>query len=110
MTNHSSEKFEQWAIVEIMGHQTYAGMVSEQVIGGASFVRVDVPAEVPFTKMFGASSIYCITPCSEEVVRAAIPRLSQRPINIYMPEIRAIGAANEVVDFGPPDDDEDLEL
>ena len=32
-----------WAIVEIMGHKRYAGHVSEQVVGGASFVRVDVP-------------------------------------------------------------------
>jgi hypothetical protein len=35
---------EQWAIVEIFGHQRIAGRLTEQTIGGCSFVRVDVPA------------------------------------------------------------------
>lgn len=39
-----SEKFEQFAVVELFGHQIIAGKVSEQVIGGQGFVRVDVPA------------------------------------------------------------------
>jgi len=38
-----SKTFESWAIVEVMGHRQFAGYVSEQAIGGASFVRVDVP-------------------------------------------------------------------
>ena len=38
------EKFECWAIVEVMGHSRYAGRVTEQAIGGCAFVRVDVPA------------------------------------------------------------------
>jgi hypothetical protein len=62
-----AEKFEQWCILEIMGHQTFAGLVSEQAIGGASFVRIDVPEAdgLPaFSKCFGAGSIYCITPVS----------------------------------------------
>lgn len=37
-------KFDQFAIVQVMGHTAYAGRVSEASIGGASFLRVDVPA------------------------------------------------------------------
>ncbi len=74
----TDKKFEEWAVVEIMGHKRFAGLVTEQAVGGTSFVRIDVPAiqlkpgEVlpPFTKLFGAASIYCISPCTEETARA----------------------------------------
>ncbi len=93
-------KFEGWAIVEIMGHQTYSGFVSEQVIGGAALVRVDVPGapitdgdgkivgeqDGAFTKMFGLASIYCITPVAEEFARRAIARTYSKPVSLYMPE------------------------
>ena len=72
-----------WAIVEIMGHKRYAGYVGEQVIGGASFVRVDVPDQdgyKAFSKLFGAQSIYCITPVSEDAAKAAAGRLKEQPM------------------------------
>jgi hypothetical protein len=76
--NQTVTKFEEWAVVEIMGHKRFAGFVTEQAVGGTSFVRIDVPAiELktgdalpPFTKLFGAASIYCISPCTEETARA----------------------------------------
>lgn len=80
------DKFEQWCIVEIMGHQTYAGLVTEQVLGGASFVRVDVPESegIPaFSKCFGAASIYCITPVTEEIARLRAKSLRQAPLSVY---------------------------
>lgn len=89
-----SEKFESWGVVEVMGHQRFAGWISEQSIGGASFVRVDVP-EVPavahrgytqdaipaYTKLFGGASIYAITPCTEEVARRAVANFCSRPLS-----------------------------
>jgi hypothetical protein len=35
------ETFEEWALLELFGHQRLAGRVTEQQLGGASFVRVD---------------------------------------------------------------------
>jgi len=49
-------KFEQWCILEIMGHNQYAGLVSEIAIGGASFVRIEIPecdGQPAFTKILG---------------------------------------------------------
>jgi len=83
-------KFESWAIVELFGHQQIAGLVTEQQVGGQSFVRVDVPevdGEPVFTKLYGSGAIYAITPCSEEVARLAVERLAVRPIKIWMPEV-----------------------
>lgn len=81
-----SEKFEQWCILEIMGHNRFAGLVSEQTIGGASFVRIDIPATKngpAFTKMFGAGSIYCISPCTEEVARLMAESIRNQPLSVY---------------------------
>jgi len=78
------DKFEQWAIVEIMGHQRLAGKVSEQAIGGASFIRVDVPEVAgcqPFTKLLGSSAIYAITITDEETARAAAGYFQQKPMD-----------------------------
>jgi hypothetical protein len=80
------QTFEQWAIVEIMGHRRFAGLVTEQAIGGASFVRVDVPAVdgLPaFTKLLGAGSIYAITPTTEATAKQAATSFRCRAFSEY---------------------------
>lgn len=95
MADQLKEK-EFYAIVEVMGHQKFAGLVSEHVIAGQAFIRVDVP-EIPtetqgegvdriviqdgipgFTKLLGPSSIYAMSPVSEEVARHVAKSLRQR--------------------------------
>jgi hypothetical protein len=78
------EKFEQWAIVELFGHQKIAGLVSEQVVGGCSFVRVDVPAldnRQAYTKLYGQNAIYCMTFVDEETASVAAKYFDQKPIS-----------------------------
>lgn len=78
------QKFEQWAVIEIMGHNTIAGFVSEQAIAGVAMLRVDVPAvgdQAAFTKFYGGSAIYAITPTTEEIARKAAERLETRPVD-----------------------------
>lgn len=38
------DKFDSWAILELMGHVRLAGRVSETMIAGAPMLRLDVPA------------------------------------------------------------------
>ena len=92
-----AEKFEQFAIVELMGRVVIAGLVSEQVIGGQSFVRVDVPMynEQPaFTKFFGPGAIYCITPCAEDTALIAVGRLQIRPIELFKLNLSELSSGN----------------
>jgi hypothetical protein len=83
-----TEKFDEWAIVEVMGRQSYAGRVTEQAFGGASLIRVDVPSvdgSPAFTKLVGLSSIYAITPTTEEVVKRYIKYHRPVPMTVYIP-------------------------
>lgn len=80
----SNTPFDQWAIVEIMGHQRLAGRVTEQAIGGTNFVRVDVPGvegSQPFTKLLGTGSIYAITLTDEETARLAAASMRVKPMD-----------------------------
>lgn len=106
-----------WAVVELFGHNQIAGVVSEDSIGGCSFIRVDMPPEdgrVGVTKWFGNGAIYSITPASEEVVKAFIRRFKPSPVTVFMPEIRqleynanGIGLDREHFMDAREDDDED---
>jgi hypothetical protein len=90
MTAIIPSHFAQWAILEIMGHQRFAGYVSEVAIGGASMLRIDVPeagALPAFTRYFGAASVYSISPVTEELARNIAQQLEQQPVTVYdLPE------------------------
>jgi hypothetical protein len=84
----SEKTFDQWCIVEIMGFSKIAGRVTEETIAGTAFIRVDVPEtdnNPAYTKYFGGSSIYAITPVSEEIARLALSQMRSEPIQIYIP-------------------------
>lgn len=86
-----AETFETWAVVELFGHKQIAGKVSEQVIGGCTFVRVDVPATTDrpaYSKMYGNGAIYCITPVVEEIARLAAHEIEKynNPIPVALPK------------------------
>lgn len=71
-----------WAIVEVMGHTVYAGLVTEQTVASQSFIRVDVPAmgdQSAFTKLLGSGSIFSITPCEEVIARGMIEHRRTSP-------------------------------
>lgn len=104
MTDQTTPPAQQWAIVELFGHQRIAGAISEQVLGSASFVRVDVPEldikERAFdhaagawvdrpvkiaahTRSFGAAAIYSINWVDEITARIAAAGTKHRPVSEY---------------------------
>ncbi len=66
-----NEKFETWAILELMGHRRLAGKVTETNIAGGAFLRIDIPSKDSkmTTQYYSPASIYCITPTTEEIAR-----------------------------------------
>lgn len=128
--------FEGWAIVEIFGHQRYAGYVTTEAYGQAVLFRVDVPPlderervtkayeyiggqRVPpgstvkapavpgYTKLFGAGAIYGITPCDREAAEKALAAMQPRAFTLVkLGDERALPA----VDADPIEDDVDDEL
>lgn len=119
-------KFEQWANVELMGHQRVVGRCSEQAIAGTNMLRVDVPLDAitckcPMrdtgihdllcpvvdergkftTQYFSGGAIYRITPVSEAVARKLCAGLRQDP-----PFVWELKEHPKAVTYDRPDDDE----
>lgn len=97
--------FDNFCIVELFGHQKIVGRVTEQVVGGQPFVRVDVPLTTKhpaFTRMFGSGAIYSITPVSEETALQAAEQIYVPPVTVYISPSRQI--ESRIND----DDDDDL--
>lgn len=112
MEAQQTEKFECWCVVEVFGHQTFAGYVSERTIGGAALIQVDVPevdeAHPAFTKLFGSAAIYAITPTTEAHAREAAAQIRVRPVTLYiLPEAKSAPRLAQVADYLDPEGDYD---
>ena len=102
-----------WAIVELFGHATIAGAISEEAFGGGTFTRIDVPEvswpdevyvqgkpEVTMrviaahSKLFGANALYSITPVDEAAAVAMAHRVRHQPIKRHqlLDALRALSA------------------
>jgi hypothetical protein len=92
MIETKRETFEGWAILEIMGHRRLAGWLTEQEIAGHGFLRIDVPVgggeegDVA-SQFYSPSSVYAITPCSEEIARE-LSKLTLKPVQPW--DLRAL--------------------
>ena len=65
-----TEAFAAWAIVELMGHRQRAGMLREVEMFGGKLLRIDIPTDDgDVTEFYGATSIYALRPCREEIAR-----------------------------------------
>lgn len=83
-----AEKFDQWGILELMGHQRTAGKLSEEMIAGSNLLRVDIPVNAHEfrTAYYGSSAIYALHVTSEETARKAAGAMSTKPPYAYLLE------------------------
>jgi hypothetical protein len=79
-------EFKEWAVIELFGRQKIVGLVSEATLAGGQFLRVDVPAfdgQPPFTRFFGPSAIYSISPIAEELALSLMFSYRNQPVSRF---------------------------
>ncbi len=85
--NDAHPELTAWVLVELFGHQRIVGKVTVDPVDFPGMVRVDVPdllknGEVEragFTRYFGRSALYSVTPISEQSVRELLPHVNGHP-------------------------------
>lgn len=137
MTEQAQSNFFGWAVVEIFGHQRYAGYVTTEAFGQAVLFRVDVPplaerervtksyeysdtgTSIPpgstvkeaavqgYTKLFGPGAIYAITPCTQEAAETAVAASASRKLQIVTLARERALVARDDRDDDPGDYDTD---
>lgn len=99
------EKFEIWAVVELMGHNKIAGRVTEHKFGNQSMLRVDVPGidNLPaFTKIIAVNAIYAINPVTEQDAISYAGQIKAKPLDVWDMERIFSDRINELVSKGRP--------
>src|SRR6185295_17411712 len=96
--------FEGFAILELMGHRRIAGYVSQVEQFGTAMLRIDIPGrERQTTQFYSGSSIYCLTPTTEDIATAIALKCQPEPVHQY--ELPAPRTSRG--DAGMDDDDDD---
>jgi hypothetical protein len=121
--NLPTDRFETWAVVELMGHVKMAGRVTEEERFGGKLGRIDIPDESGdfSTQYFGFASVYRLTVVTEEVARFIASRNKPAPIYSWdLDKVRALKPAPDPdaidaepgggLDEPPDGDDEDAEF
>lgn len=99
--------FEGWAIVELMGHRRLAGYVKPAPMFGTELLRIDIPGEdgPEATQFYGGSSIYCLTPTTEEIARRVAASCKPEPVQRWELALPAPSKTHVVDPDYDPDDD-----
>jgi hypothetical protein len=106
-----NERFNQWAILELLGHRRLAGCVSEETIAGVSMLRIDIPAGDSLnlaagytTQYYSPSALYCLTPTTEAIVRVFCKTNQPTPIQRW--ELRTLEPSASATDLTSAPDEQ----
>ncbi len=101
--------FDEWCIVELLGHRRLAGRVREVQVAGSGFLRLDIPAvghDAARTQYIAPGSVYALHPVAEATARAAAGRWRPEPVQRW--ELAAVASVvQERPDFGNDDGEAD---
>lgn len=109
--------FDEWCVVELMGHRRVGARVSEAQIAGSSFIRLEIPrehddqCELYTTQFYNPSAVYCITPTTKQIARALAKQFSP-PVSRYdLPELppTALSNLDQPRDDGGDYEDDELD-
>ncbi len=72
-----------WAIIELMGHIRYGGLVSKDTQFGTAMLRVEVPQKDGsfVSQLINPASLYRVTMCAEPIARAAASQGDPKPMS-----------------------------
>lgn len=95
--------YEGWAVLELMGHRRLAGYVREVAQYGTAMCRLDVPVKdgESITQFYPGTSIYCLSPVTEDVARAVARRNRPAPVSPYEILPPALTEARRSYDIDP---------
>lgn len=99
MSTTDTATFEGWVILELMGHRRLAGYLTEQTIGGASFLHIDVPGGLGIpvaTQFYTGAAVYCITPTTEDLARKVALNSQPAPVTKWDLQAPALPAARAI--------------
>ena len=80
------QKSTYWAILELFGHTTIAGQVTEINYGAVTFLSVNVPEtrqQPTYTKLINPTAVYAINPVDEETAKRRAENLNKAPITAW---------------------------
>lgn len=75
MTEATQEPLDTWAVVELMGHVTIIGHVTEAMLAGVPVLRIARPDDR--AQYVAPQSLYRLTPCTEDEARAGYASMSR---------------------------------
>lgn len=89
------QTFDQWCVLELMGHRRVAGRVREVQLAGAGFLRLDIPATEGHgaqTQFISPGSVYALHPVDEAVARHMAGQLRPEPVHRWeLPSAEVVG-------------------
>jgi hypothetical protein len=84
-TQPQTQAFREWALIELMGHQQIAGLVTEANICGPLW-RVDVPdaaGNILYTRYYSHAAVYSVCPVSRQIAIGLAAKIDNIPVTRF---------------------------